>query len=212
MKGMVIGGLGIFHVFLAQFAIGGGMLLCCMQWLHMRGRCSLSRFFSEGYFKVLVSFVLGAVTGVAMWFTTIQISQRTIGVMVHGFHWVWATEWSFFCLEVVVGYLLYRYGPWLPDRARLQLLVLYAFASWMSLFWINGIPAWQLTPGDLLTSCSVWDGFLNPGFLPSLIFRTVSSVAVASLAACVLINFAGRLSREQRESLVLLRNWNHLCS
>jgi len=170
MKGMVIGGLGIFHVFLAQFAIGGGMLLCYMQWLHMRGRCSLSRSFSDGYFKVLVSFVLGAVTGVAMWFTTIQISQRTIGVMVHGFHWVWATEWSFFCLEVVVGYLFYRYGPWLPDRARLQLLVLYAFASWMSLFWINGIPA------------------------------------------CVLINFAGRLSREQRESLVLLRNWNHLCS
>jgi len=212
MKGMVIGGLGIFHVFLAQFAIGGGMLLCYMQWLHMRGRCSLSRSFSDGYFKLLVSFVLGAVTGVAMWFTTIQISPRTIGVMVHGFHWVWATEWSFFCLEVVVGYLFYRYGPWLPDRARLQLLVLYDFASWMSLFWINGIPAWQLTPGDLLTSCSVWDGFLNPGFLPSLIFRTVSSVAVASLAACVLINFAGRLSREQRESLVLLRNWNHLCS
>jgi hypothetical protein len=27
MKGMVIGGLGIFHVLLAQFAIGGGMLI-----------------------------------------------------------------------------------------------------------------------------------------------------------------------------------------
>ena len=27
MKGMAIGGLGIFHVFLAQFAIGGGFLL-----------------------------------------------------------------------------------------------------------------------------------------------------------------------------------------
>ena len=27
MKGLVIGGVGIVHVFLAQFAIGGGMLL-----------------------------------------------------------------------------------------------------------------------------------------------------------------------------------------
>ena len=27
MKGLVIGGLGIFHVFLAQFAIGGGQLI-----------------------------------------------------------------------------------------------------------------------------------------------------------------------------------------
>ena len=31
MKGMVIGGLGIVHVFLAQFAIGGGMLLAYFQ-------------------------------------------------------------------------------------------------------------------------------------------------------------------------------------
>ena len=27
MKGLIIGGLGIVHVFLAQFAIGGGMLV-----------------------------------------------------------------------------------------------------------------------------------------------------------------------------------------
>lgn len=27
MKGLVIGGVGILHVFLAQFAIGGGMLM-----------------------------------------------------------------------------------------------------------------------------------------------------------------------------------------
>ena len=27
MKGLVIGGLGIFHVFVAQFAIGGGFLM-----------------------------------------------------------------------------------------------------------------------------------------------------------------------------------------
>jgi len=206
MKGMVIGGLGIFHVFLAQFAIGGGMLLSYLQWLHMRGHCQLARRFSDGYFKVLVlvSFVLGAVTGVAMWFTSIQISPRTIGVMVHEFHWVWATEWSFFCLEVVAGYLFYRYGPRLPDLARLRLLLLYAFASWMSLFWINGILTWQLTPGGWLASRSVWDGFFNPGFLPSLIFRTVSSAAIASLAACVLVNLAGGFSRKERENLVAI--------
>ena len=182
MKGMVIGGLGIFHVFLAQFAIGGGMLLCYLQWLHMRGRCPLARRFIDGYFKVLVlvSFVLGAVTGVAMWFTSIQISPRTIGVMVREFHWVWATEWTFFCLEVVAGYLFYRYGPRLPTRPGCSCWPLYAFASWMSLFWINGILSWQLTPGDWLEIATVWAGFFNPGFLPSLIFRTVSAAAIAA--------------------------------
>ncbi len=204
MKGLVIGGLGIFHVFLAQFAIGGGMLLCYLQWRHMRGICRLSRRFADNYFKVLVlvSFVLGAVTGVALWFTSIQISPRTIATMVHEFHWVWATEWTFFCLEVVAGYLFYRYGPRLGDPARLRLLLLYSIASWMSLFWINGILAWQLTPGSWLESRDVWAGFFNPGFLPSLIFRTISSAAIAALASCVLINAVAGFTREERHSLV----------
>ena len=34
MKGLVIGGVGIVHVFLAQFAIGGGMLM----WYFERAR------------------------------------------------------------------------------------------------------------------------------------------------------------------------------
>ena len=106
MKGMVIGGLGIFHVFLAQMAIGGGMLLCYFEWLRRTGRSRNAARFINGYFQalVLVSFVLGALTGVAMWFTSIQVSPRTIGVLVDEFHWLWATEWTFFCVEVVSGY------------------------------------------------------------------------------------------------------------
>ncbi len=71
MKGLVIGGLGIIHVFLAQFAIGGGMLMCYFQWTAQTGRSPASRLFLESYFRflVLISFVIGALTGVAMWFT-----------------------------------------------------------------------------------------------------------------------------------------------
>jgi hypothetical protein len=69
MKGLVIGALGIFHVFLAQFAIGGGMLMTYFQWLAQTGRSPLARQFTDGFFKflVLISFVVGAVTGVGMW-------------------------------------------------------------------------------------------------------------------------------------------------
>ena len=79
--------------------------------------------FINGYFQalVLVSFVLGALTGVAMWFTSIQVSPRTIGVLVDEFHWIWATEWTFFCVEVVSGYAFLRYKDRLsaprPDAA-----------------------------------------------------------------------------------------------
>lgn len=204
MKGLVIGGLGIVHVFLAQFAIGGGMLACWFEWLHGTGRSQLSRDFIDRYFKILVliSFVLGAVTGVAMWFTTIQISPRTIGLMVQEFHWLWAIEWTFFCLEVIAGYCFYRCGTRLNHPARLRLLICYSAAAWFSLFWINGILSWQLTPGEWLQSGSVFDGFFNPGFLPSLIFRTITSLTIAGLMAVIVVNLIPGWTREQRASLI----------
>ena len=67
MKGLVIGGVGILHVFLAQFAIGGGMLLYHFEAQAQRGNED-ARKFVDGFFRmlVLVSFVVGALTGVAM--------------------------------------------------------------------------------------------------------------------------------------------------
>jgi cytochrome bd-type quinol oxidase subunit 1 len=204
MKGLAIGGLGIVHVFLAEFAIGGGLLMCYFQWLAQSRNDRLARGFTDGYFKfvVLVSFVVGAVTGVGMWFTSIQVSARTIGLMVHSFHWLWAIEWTFFCLEIASGYLFYRYGPRLPDWGRMFLLVAYAVAAWFSLFWINGILAWQLTPGSLDTSQHLWHAFFNASFWPSLLFRTVTAMSIAALSACVVVNLLPELSREERAHLI----------
>jgi mono/diheme cytochrome c family protein len=204
MKGMVIGGLGIFHVFLAQMAIGGGMLLCYFEWLRRTGRSRSAGWFINGYFQalVLVSFVLGAVTGVAMWFTSIQVSPRTIGVLVDEFHWIWATEWTFFCVEVVSGYTFLRYKDKLSGRGRMALLAVYSTASWFSLFWINGILSFQLTPGLWTTTHNVWAGFFNPSFWPSLLYRTVAAMAIAALAACVVINLSTSLDREARRELI----------
>ncbi len=209
MKGLAIGGLGIFHVFTAHFAIGGGMLLCYFQWLAMTGRSKSARAFLDGYFRylVLISFVTGALTGVGMWFTSIQVSPVTIGLMIDEFHWLWAVEWTFFCLEVVAGYAAFKYGSRMTDQARLILLALYSFAAWMSLFWINGILSFQLTPGAWLESRSLIDAFFNPTFLPSLLYRTVASLVVAALVAMVLINFAGSFSRPEREELVRQAAW-----
>lgn len=202
MRGMVIGGVGIVHVFLAQFAIGGGFLLTYFQWLAMRGVPDARRFL-DGYFKllVLVSFVLGAMTGVAMWFTTIQVGARTIGLMVDEFHWLWATEWCCFAVEIVAGYTFYRYGPRLDDRSRLALLVLYSLAAFLSLFWINGILSWQLTPGAWLHGHDVWAGFFNPSFWPSLGYRTTVACTLAALVAAALINTVD-LPRPARAALL----------
>ena len=204
MKGMVIGGIGIVHVFLAQFAIGGGMLLLYFERLAQRNREPDARAFVDGFFQVLVlvSFVLGALTGVAIWFTTIQVGARTIGLMIDEFHWLWATEWVCFAVEVVAGYAFVRVGRRLGDRARIRLLALYAIASWLSLFWIDGILSWQLTPGPEPLGGSVWTGFFNTSFWPSLLYRTCVAMALAALAACVVINTMSDLDRARRAALI----------
>lgn len=204
MKGLVIGALGIIHVFLAEFAIGGGILMTYFQWLAMTGREPKARTLLDSYFKVLVliSFVTGALTGVAMWFTSIQISPVTIGRMVDVFHWVWATEWLFFWVEVLAGYAFYRWGPLLSDSARLKLLVIYSVAGFGSLFWINGILSWQLTPGQWVETGDLWAGFFNPTFWPSLLYRTIACVVIAGLVVAVLVNTMPDLDREDRRRLV----------
>ncbi len=204
MPGLVMAAVAIVHVFLAQFAVGGGILLCYFQWLAMTGRSRTARVFVNGYFKILVliSFVLGAMTGVGIWFTSIQVSAPTIGQMVFNFHWIWATEWTFFSLEVVAGYCFYRYHDQLSDRTSLILLSLYAFAAWMSLFWINGILSWQLTPGAWLETQSLADGFFNPGFWPSLLFRTIVCMTLAALIGCIVVNVIPSFDRSEKQELI----------
>ena len=209
MKGMLIGGVAIFHVFVAQFAVGGGMLLLWFEWLNRDGDRPLIRRFVGGYFKwlVLVSFVIGALSGVGIWLTTIQVSPRTIGLMVEEFHWIWATEWLFFSLEVIAGYAFYRYGERLSHKRRMQLLALYAISAAASLFWINGILSWQLTPGDWPETGSLWAGFFNPSFWPSLFFRLMVCATLAALVACTVTHLMPETKREDRVVLQHEAGW-----
>ena len=82
------------------------------------------------------------------------------------------------------------------------LLVFYSVAAWFSLFWINGILSFQLTPGRWVVTHYVWSGFFNASFWPSLLYRTVAAMAIAALAACVVINVASPVEREARRELI----------
>jgi len=48
--------------------------------------------------------------------------------MIDEFHWLWATEWVWFAVEVTAGYAFYRYSAKLSPLARRRLLLLYAVA------------------------------------------------------------------------------------
>src|SRR5262249_15334584 len=79
---------------------------------------------------------------------------------------------------------------------------IYSLAAWASLLIINGILSWQLTPGRWLETGRVADGFFNPSFWPSLLYRTVVSTTLAALGACVVVNTIHELDRDARRSLI----------
>jgi cytochrome d ubiquinol oxidase subunit I len=192
IPGLWIAAVAIFHVFVAQFAVGGGALVVWFEWrAESRGntllRDFLHRFFST---LVLVSFVLGALSGVAIWLVTALIAPRPLLLLVREFHWIWAAEWCFFCLEVVCGYAYFVHGRTLPFGRRFALAIGYAFSAWMSLFLVNGILSFQLTPGGWTSEDpSMWAGFFNPTFWPTLIGRTVASLAIAGIVASLVVQW-----------------------
>jgi cytochrome bd-type quinol oxidase subunit 1 len=64
------------------------------------------------------------------------------------FVWGWAMEWVFFIVEIAAGYVYYYgWGRLTPGR-HLAVAWIYFVAAFMSLFLINGIITFMLTPGD----------------------------------------------------------------
>jgi hypothetical protein len=87
----------------------------------------------------------------------------------------------------VVAALVYYYG-WdrLDPETHLRVAWIYAVATWMSLFVINGILTFMLTPGDWLATGSFRAAFFNPTFWPSLILRSMVALALVGLYTLLL--------------------------
>jgi cytochrome bd ubiquinol oxidase subunit I len=172
--GVLIGTIAILHVVVSHFAVGGGLV---MAWAETRLgrrpdpalRALLKR---ASLMLILVSTVFGAISGVAIWFAIGLVHPAATSALIHSFVWGWAIEWAFFLLEVVTALAWYATWNRVRPRTHRLLIVLYAFAAYMSLVIIQGILGFMLTPGRWLETRGFWDGFLNPTYLPGLVFRT----------------------------------------
>ncbi|NOY88219.1 MAG: hypothetical protein GXO93_02360 [FCB group bacterium] len=183
--GLLMASIAVIHVFVSHFAIGGGMYLVVAEISARKKNDSVMLEYLQklSKFFVLVTVVFGAVTGVGIWFIIGLLNPTATEVLIHNFVWGWATEWTFFLIEIAAA-ILYYYG-WqrLSVKAHLFIGWVYFGAAWMSLFIINGIITFMLTPGKWLTTGDFWDGFFNPTFWPSLWFRTGICILLAGLYA-----------------------------
>ncbi len=182
--------LSVVHVFISHFAIGGGLYLVVNEMLARKRGDRAMLTYLEGLtrFFVLVTLVLGALTGVGIWFIIGLLNPAATEALIHHFVWAWATEWTFFVVEITAA-ILYYYG-WrhMTARAHIVLGWIYFSAAWLSLFVINGIITFMLTPGDWLATGNVWDGLFNPTFFPSLVFRTGITLLMAGLYTLLVVS------------------------
>jgi mono/diheme cytochrome c family protein len=189
--GLLIAAIAILHVFISHFAVGGGLFLVLLEGKAYRERDEDLLNFVKGHtrFFVLLTLVLGAVTGVGIWFTISLVHPQANSTLIQIFVWVWAIEWVFFLTEITAA-MVYYYG-WnrLNPRTHLAVGWIYFGSAWLSLAAINGILTFMLTPGEWVTSGNLWDGFFNPTYWPSLVARTLVAVGLAGLYALFTVSF-----------------------
>lgn len=176
-SGLVVAIIAIIHILISHLAIGGGAFLFVAElWSNRREdgariRAWLHRYAT--YFLVYTT-VFGAVTGVGIWFAIQLANPEATSLLIHQFVFAWAIEWVMFLGELTVLYLYY-YG-WKTNSRGYQTFLAGAYfvIAWLSLFVINGILSFMLTPGGwTLQNTDMAAGFFNPGYLPSLLLRTV---------------------------------------
>lgn len=195
--GVLIGTIAILHVLVSHFAVGGGLVMAWAETsLGRRPDPALRALLKRASLMlILVSTVFGAISGVGIWFTIGLVQPAATSALIHTFVWGWAIEWAFFLLEVVTALAWYATWDRVRPRTHRLLIVLYAFAAYMSLVIIQGILGFMLTPGRWLTTHGFWDGFFNPTYLPGLVFRT----GVCLLLAGAYLTLAA-LREKDRES------------
>lgn len=183
--GMLIAIVATIHVFVAHFAIGGGLFLVMTERKAYKEKDEriLDYVQRHSRFFLLLTLVLGAMTGVGIWFTIGLVSPAATSSLINIFVWGWAIEWVFFFVEITA--IIVYYYTWRKLQPKIHLAIgwIYFIAAWMSLFIINGIVAFMLTPGGWIETRSFADAFFNPTYWPALVSRTLVCFALAGVYA-----------------------------
>ena len=185
--GLVIGIIAILHVFVSHFAVGGGLFLPITERKAYRenNAALLEYVKSHSTFFVLVVLVFGAVSGVGIWWSIGLVNPEATATLIHVFVWGWAIEWVFFLVEIAAAFIYYYGWDRLDAKTHLVVGWIYFVSAWLSLFVINGILAFMLTPGKWIEAPSFAAAFFNPSMFPSCLMRTAVSVALAGVYALV---------------------------
>ncbi len=207
--GLLIAAVAIIHVFISHFAVGGGLFLVLAERKARREKDTafLDYLKRHSRFFAVLTLVMGAVTGVGIWFTIALVSPTATSSLINTFVWGWAIEWTFFVIEICAA-MVYYYG-WDRLSARTHEIVgwIYFWAAWLSLAIINGILAYMLTPGAWIETRRFWDGFFNPTYFSSVVARTLVAVGLAGLYALWTVSVSSDENLKEKVSRYAASRW-----
>lgn len=205
--GLLIAVIAVIHVFVAQFAVGGGFFLAMAERKgHREGSHRILAWVQKHTrFFLLLTMVFGSITGVGIWLIISLTAPAGVSLLIREFAFAWAAEWVFFLGEIVTLLLYSASFPRtlrgeMAPRDHMLLALGYALFAFLSLFVINGIVSFMLTPGDWLQTRSFWSALFNPTFWPALVFRFSLSLCLAGMFG--LITACGIRHDETRESMI----------
>lgn len=183
----VIGIIAIVHVYVSHFAVGGGAFLAVTEHLAYRRQDEQIYDYVKRHsrFFVLLTTVFGAITGVGIWWAISLANPDATATLIQNFTFAWALEYVFFVAELATAFAYYYTWDKISRQQHLLLAKLYFFLSVFTLFIINGILSFMLTPGHWLESHYWLAGFFNPTYLSSSLVRLLVMFAIAGLYALV---------------------------
>jgi len=181
--GVLVAVIATLHVFVAHFAVGGGLFLVLTEMKAYREKDKRILDYVHGHTKffLLITMVFGALSGFGIWLIISLLSPAATSILIHSFVFGWATEWVFFVVEIASLLIYYYTFNRMEPRNHLIVGWIYFIFAWLSLFIINGIVSFMLTPGHWIETKSFWDGFFNPSFGASLFFRTFIALSLAGI-------------------------------
>jgi cytochrome bd-type quinol oxidase subunit 1 len=175
--------VAVTHVFVSHFAVGGGLWLVLTEMKARRDNDTALLGYVKGHSKffLLLTMVFGGLSGVGIWWTIALLNPAATSSLIHTFVFGWATEWVCFVGEIVALLIYYYKFDTMNARDHVILGWFYFVFAWLSLFLINGIIGFMLTPGTWLENGGFWQGFFNESFWPSLIFRSAIAFMIAGM-------------------------------
>ena len=184
---MLIAFIAIVHVFVAHYAVGGGILIAIENRFALKTKDKAYRdyWFKHTRFFVLLTVVFGAITGVGIWWTISLTSPLATEALIRTFVFGWAIEWVCFIVEITAALITYYFWTKLPERTHITIACMYGLFAWITLVLITGITSFMLDSRGLFGNWSetgnFWHAFFNMQFLPQVVARTGGAVLLASM-------------------------------